>query len=48
MAKPWYRDDELVAFGRREDSPLRDDVDAVLADLHREGVIRPTVERWTD
>ena len=44
--EPLY--DEFVGFGLPEDSPLRDDIDAVLSDLHRQGVVRQVVDRWTD
>lgn len=44
--EPLY--DEFVGFGLPGGSPLRDDVNGVLGDLHREGVIRQIVERWTD
>lgn len=40
--------DEFVAFGLPDESPLRSDIDAVLSDLHRQGVVRQIVERWTD
>lgn len=43
--EPLY--DEFLGFGLRDDSPLRDDVDAVLSDLHRHGVVRQIVDRWT-
>jgi polar amino acid transport system substrate-binding protein len=43
--EPLY--DEFVAFGMEEDSPLRSDINAVLSDLHRQGVVRQIVERWT-
>jgi polar amino acid transport system substrate-binding protein len=40
--------DEFVSFGVGEDSPLRSDINAVLSDLHRQGVVRQIVDRWTD
>jgi len=45
-ADPLY--DEFVAFGMQENSPLRSDVNAVLSDLHRNGVVRDIIDRWTN
>lgn len=39
--------DEFIAFAVREDSPLRSDINGALSDLHRRGVIREIVGRWT-
>jgi polar amino acid transport system substrate-binding protein len=39
--------DEFLAFGLRNDSPLRDDINATLSDLHRLGLVRDIVDRWT-
>jgi polar amino acid transport system substrate-binding protein len=40
--------DEFIAYAVREESPLRSDINAALSDLHREGVVREIVQRWTD
>jgi polar amino acid transport system substrate-binding protein len=39
--------DEFLAFGLPEDSPLRGDINAQLSELHRQGVVREIVRRWT-
>jgi polar amino acid transport system substrate-binding protein len=39
--------DEFIAFAVREDSPLRSEINGALSDLHRRGVIREIVARWT-
>lgn len=39
---------EFIAFGIVEDSPLQNDINAVLSDLHQQGVVHEIVERWTD
>lgn len=39
--------DEFIAFAVQEDSPLRSDINGALSDLHRRGVIREIVARWT-
>lgn len=44
--KPLYA--EFVAFGVRDESPLRNEINTVLSDLHRQGAIRTIVDRWTE
>lgn len=44
--EPLY--DEFIAYAVREDSPLRSDINESLSDLHRQGVVREIVDRWTD
>ncbi len=44
--EPLY--DEFIAFTVSEDSPLRSDINAALSELHRQGVVREIVQRWTD
>jgi polar amino acid transport system substrate-binding protein len=39
--------DEFIGFGVRDDSPLLSDVNAVLSDLHQQGLVREIVDRWT-
>jgi ABC-type amino acid transport substrate-binding protein len=44
--QPLY--DEFIAFGLRDGDEVRDAVNAALSDLHRQGVVRDVVDRWSD
>lgn len=39
--------DEFIAFGVREDSPLRNEINEALSDLHQLGRIREIADRWS-
>jgi polar amino acid transport system substrate-binding protein len=44
--EPLY--DEFVAFGMSDGSPLRSEINGVLSDIQRQGLVRQIVSRWTD